>query len=211
MPDFSEFPTVLDGSRGRFQAIYAPQAIRYLEISESKTLNRANLGDPGRRREMDEPESLGSITLASRERLDNLIFVVIATCSASTGRWRETARLSRNWRRFSAGSMNVIQLIWGTRLGSDHSVRSRWPARPAHGRDHRRSVSEIFRRERRVFPQNFLHTDPRLLKMVEQLSDEQLARMRLGGHDPIKVHAGISRRWSTRDLQPSFSRRPSRL
>src|ERR1700726_4548665 len=189
MPNFWEFPTVSMGL-GPIQAIYHARFIRYLEnrgLKESRGGKVwAFLGDG----EMDEPESLGSITLASRENLDNLIFVVNCNLQRLDGPVRGNGKIIQELEAiFRGAGWNVIKVLWG----------SDWD--PLFERDSdgllNRRLSEMVDGEFQklvvesgaYFRQNLFGTDPRLLKMVEHLSDEQLARMRLGGHDPIKVHA----------------------
>jgi pyruvate dehydrogenase E1 component len=189
MPDFWEFPTVSMGL-GPIQAIYQARFIRYLENRGLKksTGGRvwAFIGDG----EMDEPEALGSITLASRERLDNLIFVVNCNLQRLDGPVRGNGKIIQELEAiFRGAGWNVIKVIWG----------GDWDMLIQNDRDGLlvRRMGEItdgqyqkyFVESGAYFRQNFFGTDPRLLKMVEHLSDEQLARMRLGGHDPIKVHA----------------------
>jgi pyruvate dehydrogenase E1 component len=189
MPDFWEFPTVSMGL-GPIQAIYHARFIKYLENRGLKTSTGgrvwAFLGDG----EMDEPESLGSITLASRERLDNLIFVVNCNLQRLDGPVRGNGKIIQELEAiFRGAGWNVIKCIWG----------GDWDSLIQNDRDGLlvKRMGEItdgqyqkyFVESGAYFRQNFFGTDPRLLKMVEHLSDEQLARMRLGGHDPIKVHA----------------------
>jgi len=189
MPDFWEFPTVSMGL-GPIQAIYQARFMRYLENRGLKGPRGgkvwAFLGDG----EMDEPESLGSITLASRERLDNLIFVVNCNLQRLDGPVRGNGKIIQELEAiFRGAGWNVIKVIWGTD----------WDMLIRNDRDGLlvRRMGEIsdgqyqkyFVESGAYFRQNFFGTDPRLLKMVEHYSDEQLARMRLGGHDPIKVHA----------------------
>jgi len=189
MPDFWEFPTVSMGL-GPIQAIYQARFARYLEDRGLKTARGgkiwAFLGDG----EMDEPEALGSITLASRERLDNLIFVVNCNLQRLDGPVRGNGKIIQELEAiFRGAGWNVIKVIWGTD----------WDTLIQHDRDGLlvRRLGEItdgqyqkyFVESGAYFRQNLFGSDPRLLKMVEHLSDEQLSRMRLGGHDPIKVHA----------------------
>jgi pyruvate dehydrogenase E1 component len=189
MPDFWEFPTVSMGL-GPIQAIYQARFMRYLENRGLKQTTGgkvwAFLGDG----EMDEPESLGSITLASRERLDNLIFVVNCNLQRLDGPVRGNGKIIQELEAiFRGAGWNVIKVIWGTD----------WDSLIRNDRDGLlvRRMGEIsdgqyqkyFVESGAYFRQNFFGSDPRLLKMVDHLSDEQLARMRLGGHDPIKVHA----------------------
>jgi len=189
MPDFWQFPTVSMGL-GPIQAIYQARFIRYLENRGLKTSTGgrvwAFLGDG----EMDEPESLGSITLASRERLDNLIFVVNCNLQRLDGPVRGNGKIIQELEAiFRGAGWNVIKVLWG----------SDWDNLISNDRDGIlvKRMGEItdgqyqkyFVESGAYFRHNLFGSDPRLLKMVEHLSDEQLSRMRLGGHDPIKVHA----------------------
>ncbi len=189
MPDFWEFPTVSMGL-GPIQAIYQARFIRYLENRGLKTATGgrvwAFMGDG----EMDEPESLGSITLASRERLDNLTFVINCNLQRLDGPVRGNGKIIQELEAiFRGAGWNVIKVIWG----------SDWDNLIINDRDGIlvKRMGEItdgqyqkyFVESGAYFRHNLFGSDPRLLKMVEHLSDEQLSRMRLGGHDPIKVHA----------------------
>src|SRR5580693_5435558 len=189
MPDFWEFPTVSMGL-SPLMAIYQARFNRYLEDRGLKPATDAKvwafLGDG----ETDEPESLGAITLASRENLDNLIFVVNCNLQRLDGPVRGNGQIIQELEAiFRGAGWNVIKVIWG----------SDWDSLVRGDRDGLlvRRLGEVsdgqyqkyFVESGAYFRQNLFGTDPRLLKMVEHLSDEQLARMRLGGHDPIKVHA----------------------
>src|SRR5213075_503774 len=189
MPDFWEFPTVSMGL-GPLQSIYHARFIKYLENRGLKTTTGgkvwAFLGDG----EMDEPESLGSITLPSREKLDNLIWVINCNLQRLDGPVRGNGKIIQELEAiFRGAGWNVIKCIWG----------GDWDSLIQNDRDGLlvKRMGEItdgqyqkyFVESGAYFRHNFFGTDPRLLKMVEHLSDEQLARMRLGGHDPIKVYA----------------------
>jgi pyruvate dehydrogenase E1 component len=141
---------------------------------------------------MDEPESLGSITLASRERLDNLIFVVNCNLQRLDGPVRGNGKIIQELEAiFRGAGWNVIKCIWGTDW--DSLIRSDRDGLLVRrmGEISDGQYQKYFVESGAYFRQNFFGSDPRLLKMVEHLSDEQLARMRLGGHDPIKVHAAF--------------------
>ena len=189
MPDFWEFPTVSMGL-GPIQAIYRARFSKYLENRGLKQATDgkvwAFLGDG----ETDEPETLGAITLAARERLDNLIFVINCNLQRLDGPVRGNGKIIQELEAiFRGAGWNVLKVIWG----------SDWDPLIQNDRDGLlvRRMGEItdgqyqkyFVESGAYFRKNFFGTDPRLLKMVEHLSDEQLARMRLGGHDPIKVYA----------------------
>jgi pyruvate dehydrogenase E1 component len=175
---------------GPIQSIYQARFIKYLENRGLKTSAGgkvwAFLGDG----EMDEPESLGSITLASRERLDNLIWVINCNLQRLDGPVRGNGKIIQELEAiFRGAGWNVIKVIWG----------SDWDSLIQNDRDGLlvRRLGEVTDGQYQkflvesgaYFRQNLFGTDPRLLRMVEHLSDEQLSRMRLGGHDPIKVHA----------------------
>jgi pyruvate dehydrogenase E1 component len=189
MPNFWEFPTVSMGL-GPIQAIYHARFIRYLENRGLKTATGgkvwAFMGDG----EMDEPESLGSITLASREKLDNLIFVVNCNLQRLDGPVRGNGKIIQELEAiFRGAGWNVIKCIWGgdwdTLIQNDRDgLLVKRLGEIADGQ-----YQKFFVESGAYFRQNLFGSDPRLLKMVEHLSDEQLSRMRLGGHDPIKVHA----------------------
>src|SRR5437764_6765845 len=189
MPEFWQFPTVSMGL-GPIMAIYQARFLKYLHYRGlADTANRkvwAFLGDG----EMDEPESLGAITLAAREKLDNLIFVVNCNLQRLDGPVRGNGKIIQELEAIFRGiGWNVIKVIWG----------SDWDSLIQNDRDGLlvRRLGEItdgqyqkfFVESGAYFRQNLFGSDPRLLRMVEHLSDEQLSRLRLGGHDPIKVHA----------------------
>src|SRR5436853_4058827 len=189
MPEFWEFPTVSMGL-GPIMAIYQSRFNRYLEDrglkKESDSRVWAFLGDG----ETDEPESLGAITLASREKLDDLIFVINCNLQRLDGPVRGNGNIIQELEAiFRGAGWNVIKVIWGSDwdplLAIDHdgllikrmgeTVDGQWQKYATE--------SGAFVRE------HFFGTDPRLLEMVSSLSDEQLEKMRLGGHDPQKVYA----------------------
>jgi pyruvate dehydrogenase E1 component len=189
MPDFWEFPTVSMGL-GPIMAIYQSRFCRYLEDRGLKNPCDgkvwAFLGDG----ETDEPETLGAITLASREKLDNLIFVINCNLQRLDGPVRGNGNIIQELEAaFRGAGWNVIKVIWGgdwdPLLANDHEgllvkrmgeiVDGQWQKYSAESGAY--------------FREHFFGTDPRLLDMVKHLSDEQLARLRLGGHDPQKVYA----------------------
>ena len=189
MPDFWQFPTVSMGL-SPIMAIYQARFNRYLEDrglkprSDSKVW--AYLGDG----ETDEPEALGAITLASREQLDNLIFVVNCNLQRLDGPVRGNGMIIAELEAiFRGAGWNVIKVIWG----------SDWDALLEHDVDGAlvQRMGEVVDGESQKYVvepgsytrQHFFGADPRLLKLVEHLSDEQVRKLRLGGHDPRKVYA----------------------
>jgi pyruvate dehydrogenase E1 component len=189
MPDFWEYPSVSMGL-SPLMAIYQARFNRYLENRGLKPRTDAKvwafLGDG----ETDEPESLGAITLASREKLDNLIFVINCNLQRLDGPVRGNGQIIQELESaFRGAGWNVIKVLWG----------SEWD--PILERDTEgllvKRMGEIVDGEYQKLVvssgdyvrQFFFGSDPRLLKLVEPLPDEALRRLRLGGHDPRKVYA----------------------
>jgi pyruvate dehydrogenase E1 component len=188
MPDFWQFPTVSMGL-GPIMSIYQARFMRYLEDRGLKpTSDRkvwAFLGDG----ETDEPETLGAITLASREKLDNLIVVINCNLQRLDGPVRGNGQIIQELEAiFRGAGWNVIKVIWG----------SDWD--PIFARDTEgllaRRLGEIVDGQYQKYAvesgaymrQHLFGVDPRLLDMVRDLSDDDLKRLRLGGHDPLKVY-----------------------
>jgi pyruvate dehydrogenase E1 component len=192
MPDFWQFPTVSMGL-GPMAAIYQARFMRYMD---SRGLKEAGdrkvwvfMGDG----ESDEPESLGALTLAAREKLDNLIFVVNCNLQRLDGPVRGNGKIIQELEgRFRGAGWHVIKLVWGSEWdkilqrdteglllrklgtmvdGEYQTIRARGPA---------------YLREK-VFGD-----DPALLALVEDISDNELWQMSRGGHDPRKVYAAFS-------------------
>ena len=192
MPDFWQFATVSMGL-GPIMAIYQARFMRYMidrgfmEDTDRKVF--AYLGDG----EMDEPESLGALTLASRENLDNLIFVVNCNLQRLDGPVRGNSKVIQELERaFRGAGWNVIKVIWGSDwdelLENDASGLLLQRLEEVVDGDLLKYVVEggAYLRE------HFYGKYPELLKMVEHISDEELAKLRLGGHDPLKVYAAYN-------------------
>jgi len=188
MPDFWQFPTVSMGL-GPITAIYQARFLRYLEHRGLQDTSRSNvwafLGDG----EIDEPESLGAITLASRENLDNLTFVVNCNLQRLDGPVRGNGKIIQELEAaFRGAGWNVIKLVWGDLwdplLAADNTgALVRRMGEVVDGQFQKYSVeSGAYIRE------HFFNT-PELQKLVERYSDEDLQRLNRGGHDPEKVYA----------------------
>ncbi len=198
MPDFWEFPTVSMGL-GPLMAIYQARFVRYLENRGLKEPSDqkvwAFLGDG----ETDEPEALGSLSLAAREKLDNLVFVINCNLQRLDGPVRGNGQIVQELEAvFRGAGWNVIKVLWG----------SEWDellARDTEGLLVKR-MGEIVDGEYQRYVveggaylrKQFWGTDPRLLEMVRHLSDDDLKKLRVGGHDPVKVynayHAAVRHR-----------------
>jgi len=193
MPDFWEFPTVSMGL-GPIMAIYQARFNRYLEDRGLKPASDAKvwafLGDG----ETDEPESLGAITLASREKLDNLIFVINCNLQRLDGPVRGNGQIIQELEAiFRGAGWNVIKCIWGGEWDDllekdDDGLLVKRMGEVVDGEYQKYAVeSGAYVRK------HFWGADPRLLEMVKHLSDEQLKKLTLGGHDPGKVFNAFKR------------------
>ncbi|MBL8151151.1 MAG: pyruvate dehydrogenase (acetyl-transferring), homodimeric type, partial [Blastocatellia bacterium] len=189
MPDFWEFPTVSMGI-GPMNAIYQARFNRYLHNRGIKDTSNckvwAFLGDG----EMDEPEATGALTLASREGLDNLIFVVNCNLQRLDGPVRGNGKIIQELESiFRGAGWNVIKVIWSRR----------WDPLLAKDVDGIlvNRMNEVVDGEYQKYTvetgayirQNFFGVDERLLKMVENMSDTEIKRLRRGGHDYKKLYA----------------------
>jgi pyruvate dehydrogenase E1 component len=198
MPEFWTFPTVSMGL-GPIQAIYHARFIKYLQDRGLKAPSAqkvwAFLGDG----ECDEPEALGAIALAAREKLDNLIFVVNCNLQRLDGPVRGNGKIIQELEStFRGAGWHVIKVIWG----------SDWDALLA--RDERGLLAQRMNEvvdgqyqkyvveDGAYFRKDFFGKDPRLLDLVRHLSDEQLKGLLRGGHDPVKVYAAYKAATETR-------------
>ncbi|MEK7432686.1 MAG: pyruvate dehydrogenase (acetyl-transferring), homodimeric type [Cyanobacteriota bacterium] len=190
MPDFWEFPTVSMGL-GPLMAIYQARFNKYIENRGLKDLSNckiwAFLGDG----ETDEPETLGAISLAAREKLDNLIFVINCNLQRLDGPVRGNGNIVQELETvFKGAGWNVVKILWG----------SEWDHFLALDKDGLlvKRMNELIDGEQQKYVveggkyirAKFWGKYPELLKMVENYSDEQLEQMSYGGHDAEKVYAG---------------------
>jgi pyruvate dehydrogenase E1 component len=192
MPDFWQFPTVSMGL-GPMTAIFQARFVRYLEhrgiVPPSDRKVWAFLGDG----EMDEPESMGALTMPVREKLDNLIFVINCNLQRLDGPVRGNGKIIQELEAaFLGAGWNVIKVIWG----------SRWD--PLLERDQKgllkRLMEECVDGEYQNFKskggaytrENFFGKYPELKEMVANMSDEEIWRLNRGGHDPQKVYAAYA-------------------
>ncbi|MBS0337410.1 MAG: pyruvate dehydrogenase (acetyl-transferring), homodimeric type [Proteobacteria bacterium] len=192
MPDFWQFPTVSMGL-GPLQAIYQARFLKYMHARGlANTENRkvwVFCGDG----EMDEPESLGAIGMAVREKLDNLIFVVNCNLQRLDGPVRGNGKIVQELEAdFRGAGWNVIKLLWG----------SYWDPLLARDKDGalQKVMQDTVDGEYQNFKANdgafvrkhFFGKDPRLLEMVSRMSDDDIWRLNRGGHDPHKIYAAYA-------------------
>ncbi len=198
LPDFWRFPTVSMGI-GPLNAIYQARFMRYLEnrgiISATPRKVWAFVGDG----ETDEPESMGSLTLAAREKLDNLIFVINCNLQRLDGPVRGNGKIINELEAaFRGAGWNVIKLVWGSdwdklfaRDKSGILLKRMEEAVDGEFQTYKAKGGEYIRRE-------FFGKYPELLEMVSDMSDDELHRLNRGGHDPQKVYNAYKRALETK-------------
>jgi pyruvate dehydrogenase E1 component len=188
--DFWEFPTVSMGL-GLITAAYQARFNRYLADRGIVDTSQARVWSFAGDGEMDEPESLAAIALAGREHLDNLVMVVNCNLQRLDGPVRGNGKVIQELEAVLRGAgWNVIKVVWGREwdplLAADaDGVLLDKMNRTLDGE------YQKFRVEGGAYVrEHFFGPDPRLRRLVEHLSDDDLRKLRRGGHDPVKVHAG---------------------
>ncbi len=190
MPDFWQFPTVSMGL-GPLMAIYQARFMKYLQDRGlAQTAGRkvwAFMGDG----EMDEPESMGAISMASRENLDNLIFVVNCNLQRLDGPVRGNGKIIQELEsEFRGAGWNVIKVIWGTH----------WEAlfaRDKKGLLKKRMMEALdgeyqtFKSKDGAYVREHFFNTPELKEMVADWGDEEIWHLNRGGHDPHKIYAAF--------------------
>ena len=189
MPNYWQFPTVSMGL-GPIFGIYQAHIMRYLEkrglIEEIKDRKVWVYCGDG---EMDEPESMGAISLAGRENLNNLVFVINCNLQRLDGPVRGNSKIVTELaKQFKGAGWNVVNLIWGRHWDDlinndqngllqkimDETVDGEYQNFKAKGGKYTRD--------------NFFGKNPEVLKMIEKFSDDEVENLNRGGHDPIKVY-----------------------
>ncbi len=204
MPGYWQFPTVSMGL-GPIMSIYQAHIMKYLE--QRGLLKH----DPNRKiwmfcgdGEMDEPESMGSISLAAREKLDNLIFVINCNLQRLDGPVRGNSRIITELGAiFKAAGWNVINLIWGRKwdelLAKDTKGALRWVMNNTVDGEYQNFKAKGGAYTRK----NFFGKHPDALKLVENMTDQEIENLNRGGHDPIKVFNAYKSAYECKD-KPSL-------
>jgi|TARA_B100001059_G_scaffold223975_1_gene249557 pyruvate dehydrogenase E1 component len=204
MPGYWQFPTVSMGL-GPIMSIYQAHVMKYLE---QRGLLKHN---PNRKiwmfcgdGEMDEPESMGSISLAAREKLDNLIFVINCNLQRLDGPVRGNSRIITELGAiFKAAGWNVINLIWGRKwdelLAKDTKGALRWVMNNTVDGEYQNFKAKGGAYTRK----NFFGKHPDALKLVENMTDQEIEDLNRGGHDPIKVFNAYKSAYECKD-KPSL-------
>jgi len=189
MPEFWQFPTVSMGL-GPIMAIYQARFMKYLHgrgIADTQGRQVWVFCGDG---EMDEPESLGAISLAARERLDNLVFVVNCNLQRLDGPVRGNGKIIQELEtEFRGAGWNVLKVIWGSRwdslLAADHDgLLLRRMEEAVDG-----EYQTYKARDGRFVREHFFGAYPELAERVAAMSDEEIWALNRGGHDPLKIHA----------------------
>ena len=189
MPDFWQFATVSMGL-GPIMAIYQARFLNYMiDRGMIKNTNRkiwAFLGDG----EMDEPESKGALTLASKEALDNLIFVINCNLQRLDGPVRGNSKIIQELEgAFKGAGWNVIKVVWGSEwddlIEKDNSGKLLQRMEEVVDGELLKYVVE----GGTYFREHFFGKYPETLELVSHISDDELIKMKLGGHDPVKMYA----------------------
>ncbi len=192
MPGFWQFPTVSMGL-GPMAAIYQARFMRYMDSRGLKKCGDRKvwvyMGDG----ESDEPESLGALSLAARENLDNLVFVVNCNLQRLDGPVRGNGKIIQELEgRFRGAGWHVIKLIWGTEWDSILKRDREGLLVKKFGSMVDGDFQTIRARGPAYLREKVFGDDPRLMALVEDMSDSQLWQMTRGGHDPRKVYAAYS-------------------
>ncbi len=200
MPNYWQFPTVSMGL-GPIMSIYQAHVMKYLEqrgLLENKPDRKIWMfcGDG----EMDEPESMGAISLAAREKLDNLIFVINCNLQRLDGPVRGNSKIiSELGAIFKAAGWNVVNLIWGRKwdalLAKDNNGALKWVMKNTVDGEYQNFKAKGGAYTRK----NFFGKHPEAYKLVEGMSDQEIEELNRGGHDPIKVFNAYKSAYDCKD------------
>ena len=200
MPDYWQFPTVSMGL-GPIMSIYQAHILKYLEqrgLLKNDTQRKIWMfcGDG----EMDEPESMGAISLAAREKLDNLIFVINCNLQRLDGPVRGNSRIITELGAiFKAAGWNVVNVIWGRKwddlLNADTTGALRWVMNNTVDGEYQNFKAKGGAYTRKYF----FGKHPDALKLVEKMSDDEIEDLNRGGHDPGKIFNAYKSAYECKD------------
>jgi pyruvate dehydrogenase E1 component len=192
MPDFWQFPTGSMGI-GPISSIYHARFMRYL--------THRGLLDCGARKvwgvfgdgEMDEPESMSALTLAAREKLDNLVWVVNCNLQRLDGPVRGNGRIIDELERLFAGAgWNVIKLVWGSDWDGLFARDTSGALLRAFAQTVDGQMQTFAAKDGRFNRESFFGQNPELQRLAQGMTDEQIDRLKRGGHDLVKIHAAYA-------------------
>jgi pyruvate dehydrogenase E1 component len=192
MPEFWQFPTGSIGI-GPISSIYHARFMRYLTHRELLDCQERKVWGVFGDGEMDEPESMSALTLASRERLDNLVWVVNCNLQRLDGPVRGNGRIIDELEKlFRGAGWHVIKLVWGSDwdglFARDHtSALTRAFANTVDGQ-----MQTFAAKDGRFNRENFFGQNEELARLAQGMTDEQIDRLKRGGHDIVKIHAAYA-------------------
>ena len=192
MPDFWQFPTGSMGI-GPISSIYHARFMRYLTHRGLLNCQSRKVWGVFGDGEMDEPESMSALTLASRERLDNLVWVVNCNLQRLDGPVRGNGRIIDELEKlFRGAGWNVIKLIWGSDWDGLFARDTQGALVKAFANTVDGQMQTFAAKDGRFNRESFFGQNPELAQLAQGLTDEQIDRLKRGGHDLVKIHAAYA-------------------
>jgi pyruvate dehydrogenase E1 component len=192
MPDFWQFPTGSMGI-GPISAIYHARFMRYLTDRKLQDCSGRKVWGVFGDGEMDEPESMSALTLAAREKLDNLVWVVNCNLQRLDGPVRGNGRIIDELEKLFAGAgWNVIKLVWGSDWDGLFARDTTGALARAFAHTVDGQMQTFAAKDGRFNRESFFGQDPELARLAQGMTDEQIDRLKRGGHDLVKIHAAYA-------------------
>jgi pyruvate dehydrogenase E1 component len=192
MPDFWQFPTGSMGI-GPISSIYHARFMRYLTDRQLLDCNARKVWGVFGDGEMDEPESMSALTLAAREKLDNLVWVVNCNLQRLDGPVRGNGRIIDELEKLFAGAgWNVIKLVWGSDWDGLFARDTTGALARAFAHTVDGQMQTFAAKDGRFNRESFFGQDPELARLAQGMTDEQIDRLKRGGHDLVKIHAAYA-------------------
>ncbi|MCU4120582.1 alpha-ketoglutarate dehydrogenase [Variovorax sp. N23] len=192
MPDFWQFPTGSMGI-GPISSIYHARFMRYLTDRQLLDCSARKVWGVFGDGEMDEPESMSALTLAAREKLDNLVWVVNCNLQRLDGPVRGNGRIIDELEKLFAGAgWNVIKLVWGSDWDGLFARDTTGALVRAFANTVDGQMQTFAAKDGRFNRETFFGQDPELARLAQGMTDEQIDRLKRGGHDLVKIHAAYA-------------------
>jgi pyruvate dehydrogenase E1 component len=192
MPDFWQFPTGSMGL-GPISSIYHARFMRYLTHRQLQDCSARKVWGVFGDGEMDEPESMSALTLAAREKLDNLVWVVNCNLQRLDGPVRGNGRIIDELEKLFAGAgWNVIKLVWGSDWDGLMARDTTGALLRAFANTVDGQMQTFAAKDGRYNRDNFFGQNEELARLVQGMTDEQIDRLKRGGHDIVKIHAAYA-------------------
>ena len=192
MPDFWQFPTGSMGI-GPISSIYHARFMRYLTDRQLIDCTARKVWGVFGDGEMDEPESMSALTLAAREKLDNLVWVVNCNLQRLDGPVRGNGRIIDELEKLFAGAgWNVIKLVWGSDWDGLFARDTTGALARAFAQTVDGQMQTFAAKDGRFNRDNFFGQNEELARLAQGMTDEQIDRLKRGGHDLVKIHAAYA-------------------